>query len=226
MASNGAAVPIEDEEFFNVINEQIEEAMEQGDIDQAKFVTEQSLGEIWSPVRLKQFCRIAKFEDLGDLDSNKTVETLKHKLLKTISILVRIGWPKWNRFDHIFFNTRYSADGELQRVDSNIGLFKLEDLAKDDFLGGTIWARDFVRIRFAFIPIDIEEGMVQLFSSGHRLPFLEPEAQREELGIGSYGRVTKATIAKWKYHSGGNPVPVSCRAINSQKPLTSERTLT
>jgi len=174
--------------------------MEQGDSEDSRYITKHCVKTIWNDLRLKEFCRIVDIEE----HEEESVKHIKNELLQTLSILVSIRWNEWHRFRNIFLGLQYD-----KRKDKNIKNYRREDLAAKDFLRTRDSAGAFFRIRDAFIPIPIKQGMVKVYKKGRRLPFVDLEQNEIELGVGGYGTVTKATIAKWQYQVDGRPQSVS-----------------
>jgi hypothetical protein len=185
-------------DFFEAIENEIDAAMYNKEEDPERFVTHDDLGRIWTTNRLQELCRLA------DLDHTSDEEYLRENFLRTISILVGTKWRHWTRFHKIFFDRRYT-----QRMDKDIDRYTWEELRSDHFLGNDKDAGDFLRVRDAFDPVVIVEGMVKVYEKRRRLPLIRPKNGVEpELGRGGYGKVTQAVIAPSQYHRKTMPQPV------------------
>ncbi|KAG9229024.1 kinase-like domain-containing protein [Amylocarpus encephaloides] len=161
----------------------------------AKFVTKHDLQEIWTYKRLESLCHIV---DPRDVNIEATILALKRDLPRTLFILVTIHWKGWDRSRKIFFDTRYAPANE--RVDKNIKTYRLDQLARKDFLASERVAQCFLSSRDAFFPIGIREGMNKSYDSNRRLPLIQPpDIGRSILGDGASGSVTEETIAFGQY---------------------------
>ncbi|KAH7403385.1 kinase-like domain-containing protein [Cadophora sp. MPI-SDFR-AT-0126] len=180
--------------FFEMIRDEIHEGTEQGRNPDVRFITKRTLSKIWTISCLERLCRICRMTDPDGISVNETVRHLKEQLLRTISILVHINWPHWDRFRRIFFDRRYSND--VLRIDKNIKGYTQAQLEAEGFLAKPRYAIEFLRVRDSFFPILIKNGMVKIFRKGRILPFIKQGNDSVELGSGGFGTVTKEIIAK------------------------------
>ena len=104
-----------------------------------------------------------------------------------LSILVKIGFRKWNKFRSIFLD-------KANRTDRNLP-FNKNILQAPDFLGSK--GRDFYVKQWTFCPLVIKENAEPLelaeLDEERRFPFVELE---KEIGSGFAGTVYKQVIAK------------------------------
>jgi hypothetical protein len=157
------------------------------------FISGDRLEHIWEDKDLRQF---AVRLGIGDW------EFIRQNLLKTISILVYIGWRDYSRVKEIF--SHKNAAGQLDRVDSNLPYTNIDKLRDSTFLSNSLIANHFYQNQYAFVPIQIEEGEDREYPRDSRLPFIR---ESEEWRTGSYGTVTKVVVAKKMYKtSQGNAV--------------------
>lgn len=174
------------EAFFDGIREQIHEALHRPKDPAKRFITKYSQCQIWTPKNMIEVGKILKLKP-------DELALVKNTLLCTLGILVRIRWRKWERFKGIFI---YHQDGKGQRerTDNAICDYTLEGLISPGFLGEGEIAQSFLDCRYCFLPLYIEKGGVLIRKEeGWRLPFNNED--REVIGAGSYGEVTKEVIA-------------------------------
>jgi hypothetical protein len=145
----------------NIRNE-FQQAMQQRNHDSKRFVPRDSLEDIWTEQRLREFAQQNKcFHD-------QEIPHIRACLLQTISILVQISWDGWQDVRSIFLD----CDGP---TDKRIRTYDLQMLEDETFLGDAAWAGLFLDNRYIFCPLEIEEDMNGKFPEGWRLPFLDGE---------------------------------------------------
>jgi hypothetical protein len=150
-----------------------------------QFIAEHDLEEIWEPQMLKDFLAVLGYGGTGTL-----VETVRKNLIKTISILVHIGWENWPKFETIFFPNGW--EGEVHRKDPGKP-YPHEVLKEATFLGSGRAAREFFNTQYAYFPVVIEEGSNMIIPRTQPLPFIK--SKQEEIADGGFGIVTKEVIA-------------------------------
>ncbi|KAL5002107.1 kinase-like domain-containing protein [Aspergillus recurvatus] len=124
-----------------------------------KFITRDSLEDIWSVECLEDFVRQYKPFTTSD------ISIIRESYLQTLSILVDISWDRWQDFKTIFLE-------RTGRSDQNIPTYSLQTLEDETFLGVS-WAGTFLDTRYIYCPVDIVEGENLKYSEGWRLPFLD-----------------------------------------------------
>ncbi|KAL3495232.1 kinase-like domain-containing protein [Aspergillus germanicus] len=171
------------------IRNEFPQAMQQRRYDSKRFVPRDSLEGIWTEQRLREFAQ--QKECFHEQD----IPHIRACLLQTISILVQIGWDRWQDFRTIFLEREDHTDKYIRNYDLQL----LEDKT---FFGDAVWAGLFLDNRYIFCPLDIEEDMDEKYSEKWRVPFLDGDitgatgsSSSSEIGRGSFGYVTKETIA-------------------------------
>jgi predicted GIY-YIG superfamily endonuclease len=168
----------EREDFFDALREEIASKMEHLDNAKKRFITEKDQKAIWSTHAKTILHYIGLKDDIQ--------ERIEQHFLKTVMILVKIGWKKWDTFGRIFLETK-------NRTDEENFCCKFPELASESFLNSREKAQCFVDNRSYFRPWVIKKsGIEDLDDLVWRLPFLEGE---KELGKGASGKVTKELIA-------------------------------
>ncbi|KAE8383104.1 hypothetical protein BDV26DRAFT_304007 [Aspergillus bertholletiae] len=188
-----------------------------------KVVPRNSLAEIWSESRLKEFIDIVR----PGFDYSK-IRDIREEWLQTLSILVDIGWQHWERFGDIFLRHQ-NERGEWDRSDRMIPTYTLAILEEDSFLGSP-WAEKFQASQYTFCPIDIEEGKSLIVSKEWKLPFVNNTSK--SIGNGAYGRVTREIIgsghfrSQSEHHLPGAPyskdIPVALKQFETRGDFRSE----
>lgn len=165
------------------IRDELEEAVINKEENLERFISHKSLKQIWT-ARLIPF-----FQILEPGYDNSAIIFAEKNLIKTLSILVAIGWPHWSSFWDLFFTSKDSS-GRLNHLDNSLpyAFLILKDVS---FLGK--WAPAFQRMQHIFIPIVVESGQIQEYEKEYRLPFIDLE--RKDIGEGGFGKVTKEVIA-------------------------------
>jgi hypothetical protein len=183
----GIKTPVEFLDFCQ-INENLEaKAFNRGSRSD-KFVPLNRIEYIWGrDNRLGRFLAI-----LGLGQDIFLVDDITKNLIKTLSILVAIGWKKWDTFGDIFLEER-GGSVRKDRNDHNLPyhLAVLEGQEGDPFLGEH-WAGKFRAEQNTFIPIIIKEGGNEIYREGRPLPF--DRSKTVKLKTGGYGSVTKEVI--------------------------------
>lgn len=189
--------------FLDARQQELGKAVVKKDRSSEKFVPYASLEAIWSGPRLREFVDLIR----PGFDHHR-VRFVKENLLRTLSILVYIGWPYWESFAVVFLHHR-DSHGKLDRLDDRIPHYTSEALCA--FLGD-FHAERFLTERCTFCPIDLEEGKAIYFNGDWRLPFV---AESEQIGAGGYGQVTKEVIAKRHFIASAahGPVPNEVRLL-------------
>ncbi|KAL6238636.1 ankyrin repeat-containing domain protein [Aspergillus navahoensis] len=124
-----------------------------------KFITRDSLEDIWSLKCLEDFVRQYTPSTKPD------ISIIRKCYLQTLSILVDMKWDRWQDFRTIFFE-------HTGRTDQYIPTYNLQTLEDETFLGAS-WAGSFLDTRYIYCPADIVEGENMKYSEGWRLPFLD-----------------------------------------------------
>jgi hypothetical protein len=169
------------------MNEKLEAAAFNRGSKSDKFVPLNRLEDIWRD-RLGRFLVI-----LGLGKDIFLVDDITKNLIKTLSILVTIGWKKWDAFGDIFLEERGgSVRGDRNDHNLPYPLAILEGQDGDPFLGEH-WAGKFRAEQSTFIPIIIKEGGNEIYREGRPLPFIR--SQTLKLKNGGYGSVTREIIA-------------------------------
>ncbi|KAF8859384.1 kinase-like protein [Acephala macrosclerotiorum] len=150
-----------------------------------QFIAEQDLEKIWEPQMLKEFLAVLGYGGTGGL-----VKTVQKDLIKTISILVHIGWENWSKFETIFFPNGW--EGPIHRKDPSKP-YPHEVLKEKTFLGDGRAAREFFNVQHAYFPAVIEEGSNMIIPRTQPLPFIK--SMQEDIADGGFGIVTKEVIA-------------------------------
>ncbi|KAI9376360.1 kinase-like domain-containing protein [Aspergillus egyptiacus] len=164
-----------------------------------EFIRRRSLEDIWTEPRLIQFMQCFRGSFL-----ESDIETIRRNFLQTISILVVSDWDRdqWKNFRKIFLEIP-------DRTDQHIPNYNRTTLINPTFLGKDSVAREFLRNRYMFCPVDINQGMNHKWEEGWRLPFLDwPSGSGESavIGEGGSGRVTKELVAPEHLHlKSGEP---------------------
>lgn len=178
-------------DLTQLIREKLVNATHQRESPKFAFIPYAKLKEIWGDDLL------AKFLDHQQIELDKDqINTAKENLLRTISILLVIGWTDWWRFKDIFF----PADSNLacRRRDTNVLSFEWSELVEPSFLGGNKnnLIVLFIQKRWEYFPLELKEGSRTKVHGESRLPFIhEPVV----CGRGCYGEVTKEVIARGQY---------------------------
>ena len=154
------------------------------------FITADQVRDIWAQLVRFQSHELWQEEDPQSLMPRK-IDIPGKELLKIVSILVYIRWDSWSDFQSIFFQDDGSPRSD--RTDSALPL-NLETLAKSDFLGDD--AILFNEHQYAFLPIMIAENQDPCYGHNYRLPFT---SESNDVDTGSYGEVTRVTIAKGQF---------------------------
>jgi hypothetical protein len=161
---------------------QIDDRIERRDSPGEKFITLDSLNELWKD-QLSEFVGVVK-PGFG----LEQIPFVRDNLLKTVCILVYLSWNDWPRFGEIF----QMGKGVSNRVDDRITEYTLAELEDPSFLWKP-WGQRFHEQRFTFSPIELIEEETVSKSKEWRLPFRATE--RMKLGAGSSGEVIKEHIA-------------------------------
>jgi hypothetical protein len=174
---------------FKQINERLEDATINRHSKSDKFVTLNSLERIWDRGTLGRFLYL-----LGQKGSflHLLVDDVLKTLIKTISILVAIGWKKWDTFGDKFLDSEDSVRKDRNDLKLPYTLEALEGKHGEAFLG-RLWAGKFFSEQFTYVPYIIKEGGNMIYSKTRPLPFIK--SKTEKLKIGGYGSVTKEVIA-------------------------------
>lgn len=184
------------EDFLKELQNALGEAMHRKDSPDESFITYASLEAIWTDARLKTLA------DHGQPGfGQEMVEFVKSNLLRTISILVYIGWDHWGSFGKLFLHHQ-DHRGELDRLDDRITRYTPQTL---DFLDPAE-ARLFLSDRWAFIPVVLKQGEHHQLEKGWRLPFVNPPTS---IGSGAYGQVSEEVIACGHFMVDSEPRQVS-----------------
>lgn len=192
-----------------VIRNKLSAATYSNESPSCAFIPYADLRDIWREDR-----RLADFVNHKRLGLNEDqFNTAKQSLLRTISILVDIGWDDWLRFKEIFFPT--DATLARPRRDENITEFTRNDLQDPSFFGDDHLRIDaFMQKRWVYCPLVLMGGKVMELDSQPGCEWRLPFVKSEPCGSGSSGNVTKETIAREQYipHIQGDPsTPLSVR---------------
>lgn len=177
-------------DLTELILDKLANATHQGDTSSLAFIPYANLKDIWTDARLVKFLDHQQIE----LDEDQ-IKTAKEDLLRTISILLDVGWRDWWRFKDIFF----PADSYLarRRRDTNVLSFERSELEEPSFLGGdSRLVQKFLRERWIYFPLEVKQGSRTVVDKESRLPFIHEPVL---CGRGSYGEVTKEVIARGQY---------------------------
>ncbi|KAJ0425052.1 hypothetical protein BJY00DRAFT_308937 [Aspergillus carlsbadensis] len=154
-----------------------------------EFITHLTLNNYWTEEKLR-----AATTAVGLVLVESQIQEVKDHLLRTLSILVLIGWDNWARFPDLFLRGENSLLGSKDDAVMELTHAKLEA-----GLGSNSSAWAFASSVCAFTPVVIEfRKMKQLelnsgSRGGFRLPFLVDQVLK--LGSGAGGTVFRETIA-------------------------------
>ena len=184
--------------MINIIRQKLHVCAFMKDSPNQKFITRHSLRDIWT------FDLLAKFFDDHSVDLGALgVETVREKLLKTLSILVLIQWPNWTRFASIFLH-HTDEEGKNDRLDDYLP----HSNQKISAIFGPLDCSEFIARQYEICPITIREGEHCVFSEDERLPFIN--LNEKIIGVGGYGDVFEEVIAPGQYISKDDMINVVC----------------
>jgi serine/threonine protein kinase len=161
------------------------------------FITADQVRNIWAQLVRFQSHELWQEEDPQTL-MPCNIDIPGKELLKVVSILVYIHWNSWSDFQSIFFDDDGSPRSD--RRDTALPL-SLETLANSDFLGD--YAILFNEHQYAFLPIVIAENQDPRYGNRYRLPFT---SESNDVDTGSYGEVTRVTVAKGQFCFAGDKI--------------------
>ena len=150
-----------------------------------RFVTREELQAAWSG-RLETFS-----QEVGLGLARNECGDVEKRFLKTLSILVAIGYESWPRFKKNFLDHR-DMEGTPDRTDQILPIPRQELQSLGLGLQPNE-AEHFETVQYRFIPVILKEELDPLvLTAAQPLPFLDPE--RPILGSGGCGTVYKEVI--------------------------------
>lgn len=165
------------------------------------FITMHSVNKVWnSGKRLERFFQGS---------SEAFIQKVRKNLLKVLSILVRMGWRDWSKFNDVFVNREDRFDEKLPFV--NIGGWEDRPFSKPD-------AQDFDSFQYIFLPITIVENEDQEYAPSFRMPFVNVS---RSIMKGSYSAVFPEAVASRQYQKRGespdaNVSELSCHELDQR----------